>query len=57
MSRIEDQDILRAVEQLGKVHPTSTATDDAIQRVREALKMDQRAKNSRIRRSIIMKIA
>ncbi len=57
MSRIEGEDILRAVEALGKVHPTPAATDRAVQRVREALKANQRARNSRRIRGIIMKIA
>ncbi len=57
MSKIEPDDILRHVEELGQVQPRPEATARAVQRVRRALEADQRANRSRRMRGKIMKIA
>jgi hypothetical protein len=56
MSGIESEDILRVVEQLGRVNPTDEATGRAIERVRAALAIDQHAKRSHRLRNILMKV-
>ena len=54
MSKIDDREILRQLQQLSQIEPTPQATNRAIARVRDALTVEAHSQRSRLLRRIAM---